>query len=365
MAIAKAATLSFLFLLMSILPEPGAWAATDDNQECLQCHRSPDLVGKLPNLTSLCVKPAPFNESVHATNGLGCLDCHSDIPGLGKGKDFPHPRYMAPVKCSSCHDEAAASYLKSVHATARKKGNKMAPLCATCHDYHYGRELGQFPFEKGTNDTCRQCHHPERHHNWLPEKETHLMFIECLVCHTPEPENTILLSLYDRHSGHRVDTSDAIGKLAGSGKSLKKALDQNNNQLIDVEEFHALARVFKIEKLKLEFWGEMTVKTSAQGHRIGVFKKMKDCKTCHASDSLFFNQVYLSVTVPGGTVEHLKMHRDVLSSPLVADFFTVHEAKGVSLDRLGWIFVLGVAGLVGLHLAVRGLTFPLRIRKRK
>ena len=191
------------------------------------------------------------------------------------------------------------------------------------------------------------------------------MSIECLVCHTSKSENSILLRLYDKQSKKRVDTSGAIKTMVGTEKGLMNAIDQNHNQRIDLNEFHDLARIFKAQKLNLEFWGEMTVKTSPEGHRVGIFENMKDCNTCHASDSAFFNHVYLSVTVPDGTVEHLRMDMGVLSSPLVADFFTVHDAKDIPLDRWGWMFVLGIACLTGGHLAVRCLTLPLRRRRRK
>jgi hypothetical protein len=57
---------------------------------CVRCHGSEDKEGK-PGRNPGIVKH--WEASVHATQGIGCLDCHG-VLAPGQGKDVPNPRYV-------------------------------------------------------------------------------------------------------------------------------------------------------------------------------------------------------------------------------------------------------------------------------
>jgi len=350
----------FLFVFCGLILPVGA----QDNEACLQCHKSPDLMGKLPQLISLHVKPDRFAQSIHAQKGVTCLDCHADITGLGKGKAFPHPKYLSPVDCSECHEDASKSYLKSVHAEARRKGQKLAPLCAACHDYHYVQKATGVALENTRNGTCLACHAPERSHNWLPEKEVHLTFIECLVCHTPKSETAVVLSLYDNSSKQAVDTGAVLADLGVTDQKVMAGLDKNKDEKVDLAEFNELAHLFRTHKVKVDFWGEMVAKPSVQDHEIALLPQMKACSRCHAKDAPLFGRVFLRLQMPSGKVRYVKADQGVLASPHVADFFSVEGGERLSIDQWGWGIVLAVLGLVILHLFIRTASSLLRQKRR-
>ena len=117
------------------------------NQDCFQCH--------LDNAPVFNQKA--FNASVH--HGLECVNCHQDIT------DLPHADKLQKVDCSICHDQAAKTYLTSVHGLSFQKGSDTkAAACSDCHGAH--------DINKATNrssklywsnipQTCGQCHQKE------------------------------------------------------------------------------------------------------------------------------------------------------------------------------------------------------------
>jgi len=119
----------FTFILFSSALTVPAWA--QDNDVCLTCHEDKDLSGSRGGKDiSVFVNARDFAKSVHA--GMRCIDCHVDL----KGVEDEHPEDVAPVDCGRCHKDEQSKHKRSLHGRASAKGDKLAPTCVSCHNYH-------------------------------------------------------------------------------------------------------------------------------------------------------------------------------------------------------------------------------------
>jgi len=135
-------------------PKP---APAPDNATCLACHGDPGATGASGR--SIAVDEARFGASIHGALGLACVACHTDLEHTA---DFPHAASLAPVKCATCHADAAAAYDRSIHAAARRQDAKsVAATCVDCHSAHEIRpasdpESRTYPLNLPA--TCSRCH---------------------------------------------------------------------------------------------------------------------------------------------------------------------------------------------------------------
>ncbi|MFN8412148.1 MAG: cytochrome c3 family protein [Anaerolineales bacterium] len=140
------------------------------NDFCLACHQQE---GKTVTLGSeelpVTINPTEYGLSVHAQEGLNCVDCHTDI------SDYPHPTVKAKSarafsvsysdSCKECHDDQYLKVQDSVHQKAFDEGKDNAPLCSDCHNPHtqtriIGQESGKLTIaaRKDVPATCAKCH---------------------------------------------------------------------------------------------------------------------------------------------------------------------------------------------------------------
>ena len=173
-----------------------------ENSECFECHsevgltkQSTDNILQTEIIELLYVDEDKFNHSVHNINGITCVDCHSDIEELNYDEEIPHKEYLAKVCCASCHEEAGDDFKNSVHMKMRKKGITMT--CYACHGYHYVMRMEGASVAERENSICLKCHNPYQFHNWLPSRDSHFAYVECVVCHAPDVPRHINLRLYD------------------------------------------------------------------------------------------------------------------------------------------------------------------------
>ncbi len=118
-------------MLLFVLASPFPLNA-QSNEDCFMCHEDNQLKGKRNGRTiSVYVIEKKFNKSVHGD--LECVDCHSDIDP----EDLPHPDDVEQVDCGICHDDVQELYNQGLHGQAFARGDPLAPLCKTCHGYHY------------------------------------------------------------------------------------------------------------------------------------------------------------------------------------------------------------------------------------
>ena len=158
----------------------------DVNQRCLSCHGE--------NL-----KQRHFSSSVHASNDVGCLDCHSPH----KAKEEQHLLVQAePQLCYGCHVTQKSDFAKpyhhrveeglircddchNTHGTTTLRQTRSLPsgdaICYKCH----ADKQGPFVFEHVPVKTegCGACHTPHGSTNprLLRVSQVNLM---CLQCHT-------------------------------------------------------------------------------------------------------------------------------------------------------------------------------------
>ena len=160
-------------LALYVAPAQAAPSAQEDqpsNDFCLACHQQEDVTLEFSDGTvSGFIDPTVFGFSVHAEEGVSCVDCHTDIT------DYPHPEIdaetsrdfsisMLPI-CGDCHEEQYEKVKDSVHQAAADAGNKEAATCVDCHNPHTlqrltGKSSGQLTNKARINipQICAQCH---------------------------------------------------------------------------------------------------------------------------------------------------------------------------------------------------------------
>lgn len=121
--------------------DPAALKITQEKM-CLECHLdNPDVRARMgPDAGFI----AAYERSVHGAalmggnaNAATCIDCHGSHEML-HGMDPAARVSKAHITetCAACHPDAAASWEKSVHGAAVRKGNTSAPVCTDCHGEH-------------------------------------------------------------------------------------------------------------------------------------------------------------------------------------------------------------------------------------
>ncbi|HJS17717.1 MAG TPA: ammonia-forming cytochrome c nitrite reductase subunit c552 [Anaerolineales bacterium] len=171
-------TLGVLLLLAVILLSTPGYAAAAPHQqgeapsddECLACHQQEGMTAEIGGQPlPLTVNPADFEASVHGTENVACVDCHTNITG------FPHPEVTASSPrdlslelyptCQQCHAEQYEKVLDSVHQQALAGGNTNAAVCADCHNPHTqtrltDKDTGELlpDARLAVPETCAKCH---------------------------------------------------------------------------------------------------------------------------------------------------------------------------------------------------------------
>ena len=166
----------FLLLLVLVLsatpaeaaPQPQGDQPTDE--ACLACHQQEGMTAQIGGEpVPLTIDPGAFDASVHGTEKVACVDCHTNITG------FPHPAVTADSRrdfslelyrtCQQCHEEQYKSTLDSVHQREIAAGNTNAAVCSDCHNPHTQTRITDastgevLPEARGAvPQTCAQCH---------------------------------------------------------------------------------------------------------------------------------------------------------------------------------------------------------------
>lgn len=133
------------------------------SSQCLSCHAA--------NL-----KQGHFSSSSHASNDIGCLDCHS--PHHAK-----EPQYLLiekePTQCYSCHTTAKAEFARPYH----HRVDEGLINCSDCHNVHGTTTLRQVKTLPSGDAACVKCHANTRGpfvYEHVPVKTE-----GCTSCHTP------------------------------------------------------------------------------------------------------------------------------------------------------------------------------------
>jgi DmsE family decaheme c-type cytochrome len=135
----------------------------DVNKRCLSCHGE--------NL-----KQRHFSSSMHASNDVGCLDCHSPH----QAQEPQHLLVKAqPQLCYGCHVTQKADFAKPYH----HRVNEGLVECVDCHNVHGTTTLRQVKALPSGDAVCYKCH---------ADKQGPFVFEHvpvktegCSSCHTP------------------------------------------------------------------------------------------------------------------------------------------------------------------------------------
>src|ERR1044071_4050071 len=116
----------FLLLVIMVLyatPAEAAPRLQDEpptDETCLACHQQEAMTAQIGGEPiPITIDSGAFDTSVHGTENIACVDCHTNITG------FPHPEVTADsprefslelyTTCQQCHSDQYQSTLDSVH----------------------------------------------------------------------------------------------------------------------------------------------------------------------------------------------------------------------------------------------------------
>lgn len=136
---------------LAALAQPAAPA----NDDCLTCHGDPSTTRA--NGQPVVVDVTTFSASIHGQLELNCVDCHADLAAA----ELPHPEKLAPVDCSTCHDDPATKLKTSIHSAVPKTEGLKVPTCASCHGSHDilpSKDPNSRTYHLNIAKTCAVCH---------------------------------------------------------------------------------------------------------------------------------------------------------------------------------------------------------------
>jgi nitrate/TMAO reductase-like tetraheme cytochrome c subunit len=180
-------------------PQPQSEKPSDE--ACLACHQQQGMTTEIGGAPlPLTIDSAKFEASVHGTENIACVDCHTNITG------FPHPEVTASSlrdfslelypTCQQCHSEQYQKVLDSVHQKALAAGNTNAAVCTDCHNPHTqtrltNKDTGELLLgaRLAIPQTCARCHstiyetYKESVHGAALTEEGNQYVPTCIDCH--------------------------------------------------------------------------------------------------------------------------------------------------------------------------------------
>jgi DmsE family decaheme c-type cytochrome len=135
------------------------------NEQCLGCHQGGNRMH--------------WPGSTHATNQLGCADCHNPMERVSANSLLAKPTINE--VCQNCHRQQRAEFNKRSHMPLPE--GKMS--CVDCHNPH-GSPTRPLLKAESVNTVCYTCHAEKRGPllwEHAPVREN------CLNCHNPHGSN--------------------------------------------------------------------------------------------------------------------------------------------------------------------------------
>ncbi|MBZ5722838.1 MAG: DmsE family decaheme c-type cytochrome [Acidobacteriia bacterium] len=140
-----------------------ALSREQSNSRCLSCHGESR-------------EQSHFAASVHASSGVGCVDCHS--PHHANEEQYLLVK-SSPQLCYGCHTAAKADFAKPFH----HRVNEGLVECNDCHNPHGSATLRQTRALPSGDAVCYKCHADKQGpfvYEHVPVKTE-----GCSSCHTP------------------------------------------------------------------------------------------------------------------------------------------------------------------------------------
>jgi cytochrome c553 len=156
-------------------------SAGDAANSCTECHGNPQF---LVTNKQLYKYYRDWELSVHAAEGVTCVECHGGKPEESEktrahGKDVK--QLLTPVNyerisstCGTCHEKNVANYKKSKHYRKLIETGLSypTPTCVNCH----GSINTSIPAADAIAEICSHCHNViTENHPEIPEIATYLV----------------------------------------------------------------------------------------------------------------------------------------------------------------------------------------------
>jgi Cytochrome c3/Class III cytochrome C family len=132
---------------------------------CAKCHGNQDIIDR--GHIQIGNVAAKYHDSIHGKalekSGLvvapSCVDCHGNHD-IARKADAASPVFRGniPATCGKCHTGIKQQYDAGVHASALKKGDSRAPVCADCHSAHAIQRADTDSWRVGVAAECGSCH---------------------------------------------------------------------------------------------------------------------------------------------------------------------------------------------------------------
>ncbi|QEM67660.1 cytochrome C [Geobacter sp. FeAm09] len=323
-----------------------AAAAPSDNDRCLTCHGSMDIV-KNKGGGRLYVEPGTFSSTAHAL--VGCASCHDSVTA-------GHPQDGAvPVKagCGECHAPVQAEYAKSLH------GGRAT--CNDCHNPHEARPALAVS-GKYINSKCAKCHDMgktvKNHAKWLPQADLHIDAIPCITCHTGSKNYVITMFIEIKQPVPPGDFKTAeypeLAALRPIGGTLSRLVDKNGDGFISLAELREFNREARGKGMRL--WGMMTPETVT--HTYQILGNRWDCSFCHASGPKAMQTSYVAFPDKNGGITRLAVEKGAILDILYGtpDFYMLGATRSSALNIVGALIIAGGMMMPVGHGTLRFLT---------
>ncbi len=294
-----------------------------------------------------------------------CTDCH----GFHTVSPKTVFEILSGVPCRKCHEDIFKIYAKSVHGTARAKGVHQAPLCSSCHFVH---EINFTAMTDRIRSACLGCHKgvENLHSKWLPNAELHMSVVSCAACHVPASEKGIFLQLVDQKTGEPFTQEQVMQLLGTSYEELSERLNAHGQGIDSYELSYIVKQLNKRGAgANVTYLGKMDVNRYSDAHQLSIKKNaVKECESCHKSDSKFFKRVTLAIIKGDGGMSRYSAKPDVLRSVVSAlssrQFYVLGGTRLTIVDWAGILIVCCGLLIPVAHITLRVLTAPARKSKK-
>ncbi len=221
-----------VILLLAIVSD--VCAQPTERTVCLACHGSQTGRGGRP--------VAPWQNSIHAANGISCNHCHGGDPSDSTNAMRPARGFLGvpaeaaiPAFCGRCHVGIRDDFLNSAHGRALGRGG---PTCVTCHGSHDVRKV---TLDIINEKRCSSCHPYARaraikeamapNENRLVQIERELSSLRGRGVDTAGQEKS-LFALKNRYHRlfHNVDVARVTREATAIGKELDAQQDTVTKQ---------------------------------------------------------------------------------------------------------------------------------------
>ncbi len=342
--------------------------------------------------------PIPARENyfttVHAKKGVKCIDCHAFQNIVREGTRFKVKEIEELVCGTRCHTEIMNEYRASVHYKAHEH------FCLDCHEPHPNVPYAQLNATE-RRSICLRCHKDtEKQHKFQAQQTLHCQFVECTMCHSPKAAKGIVFYLRgidSRGQGKRLDNKDVVELIGLDRQGLSGFIDRNGDKMLDEGEVTAFLKSLNNPKVLREKGFEridigINLLVLRPFHNFTEkLTKAKDCSLCHSAEGEGMESLVLQIPESDKEIVSVPVKKEALVAflplPGIGNFYLLGGKKlskedirllwsaplseaiqGLGykwIDIVGFLFILGAAGFVGVHGFLRVLTRRVRAQKKR